>query len=120
MKKEYTLNNIPKDMEMFYSDYYGYDDGYFSEIEELEDYCKYEGIEIPKYIYGTTSEKLHMDACDIVDILLEEWYEDAIYNVDDNALKEFQKACDKFCKDCGVGDCYTVDYDTIIYLRKED
>lgn len=119
MKKEYTLDNIPKDIEMFYCDDYGYNNGYFSEIEELEDYCKDEMIEVPKYIYGTTSEELRMDASDIVDVLLEEWYEDAMENVDDKALEQFQKACDKFCKECGVGACYMVDYNTKIYLKED-
>ena len=36
--------------EYYYSDVYGYNEGFFSDLEELNDYCKNEGIEVPKYI----------------------------------------------------------------------
>lgn len=114
---KYTLDSVPKEYcEYFFSDIYGYDNGYFDNIDSLEDYCKDNDIDIPKFIWGTSKKELSIDAYDVVDRALEEWYEDAIDRVDDKELEKLQAALDDFCKNCGVGDCYEVDYKVCIEL----
>lgn len=114
---KYTLGNVPKEScEYFFSDVYGYDNGYFSDIDSLEDYCKESNIDMPKFIWGTTQKELSMDAGDIVSDELEEWYEDAFKRVKNDELLKLQLALDNFCENCGVGTCYEVDYKVCIEL----
>lgn len=114
---KYTFGSCPKDScKMFFSDTYGYDNGYFDDLDSLEDYCNDNDIPVPEYIWGTTEKSLSMDAYDIVSNKLEDWYEDAIDRIDDKCLQELQKAFDKFCDECGVGNCYDVDYRTCILI----
>ena len=115
---KYTIETAPKEScEYFYYEGYGYDNGYFDDLDSLEDYCNDNDIEIPKYIWGTTIKTLSMNAIDIVSNELEEWYEDAFDRVGDDALSNLQVAMDVFCKECGVGNCYEVDYKTCIVLK---
>lgn len=117
--KKYTLANAPKkSIKMLYSDVYEYNNGYFNDIKELSQYCKSNDIDMPEYIYGTTEKLLQMKASDIVKELLDddEWYENAFNDVDSNALDNFQKACDIFCKKCGVGKCYITNYNVCIKI----
>lgn len=117
---KYTLKNCPEDScKMFFSDDYGYDNGYFTDLDSLEDYCNDNDIPVPKYIWGTTEKSLSMDAESIVVNALEEWYEDAFDRVDDTELRELQVALDKFCDNCGVGRCYEVDYKTCILIGEK-
>jgi hypothetical protein len=114
---KYTLENVPKEYcEYFFTDTYGYDNGYFTDIDSLEDYCKDNDIDIPKFIWGTSSKSLSIDADNIVSNELEEWYEDAFDRVDGNELAKLQIALDDFCKNCGVGDCYEVNYKVCIEI----
>lgn len=114
---KYTLNSAPKEsIEYFYSEHFGYDDGYFIDIDSLEDYCHENHIEIPKFVWGTREKTLSMDAESIVSNELEEWYEDAFDRVDNSELSKLQIAMDDFCKSCGVGSYYEVDYKVCIEL----
>lgn len=114
---KYTLDNVPREScEYFFSDSYGYDDGYFDDIYSLEDYCKDNDVEMPKYIWGTYKKELSMDAESIVSNELEEWYEDAFDRVDDKELFLLQAALDNFCENCGVGNCYEVDFNVCVVL----
>lgn len=50
---KYTLDNVPREScEYFFSDSYGNDDGYFDDIDSLEDYCKDNDVEKPKIYLG--------------------------------------------------------------------
>lgn len=116
--KKYTLDNVPKEScEYFYHESFGYDNGYFYDIDSLEDYCKENDIDMPKYIWGTYKKTLHIEAYDIIENVLEEWYEDAISMVDDKAMSKLQDSLDEFCVNCGLSDCYEVDYDVCIELQ---
>lgn len=119
MKREFTVDNIPENIKMFYSNTYNYNNGYFEDIEEFKKYCKENGVEPPIYIYGTIERKLKIDARLIAENELEDWYDDAMENVDEDALAELQKALDKFCETCGVGPAYVLDVNTRIKLRRE-
>ena len=117
---KYTLENVPKEScEYFFSDIYQYDNGYFSDIDSLEDICNENEIKMPNHIWGTYRRELNMDAVSIVSNQLEEWYEDAFDMVDDKALSELQVALDNFCMNCGVGACYEVDYKVCIILSED-
>lgn len=118
--KRLIKDNVPREScEYFFSDSYGYDNGYFDDIDSLEDYCKDNDVEMPKYIWGTYKKELSMDAESIVSNQLEEWYEDAFDSVDGNELSLLQAVLDDFCKNCGVGCCYEVDYKVCVVLRQE-
>lgn len=115
--KKYTFESCPEDScKMFFLDLYEYDNGYFDDLDNLKDYCNDNDIPVPEYIWGTTEKSLSMDAYDIVSNKLEDWYEDAFDRIDDKWLQELQKALDKFCDECGVGNCYDVDYRTCILI----
>lgn len=114
---KYTLDNVPKEsMEYFFSDLYGDNNGFFDDIDSLEDYCRDNDIELPKYIWGTNKKELSIDAYNFITNELEEWYEDAFEGVNDNELAKLQVALDDFCKNCGVGACYDVDYKTCVNI----
>ena len=114
---KYTLDNAPKEScEYFFSNVYGYDDGYFDDIDSLADYCNDNDIEIPKFVWGTTKKELSIDAEDVISSELEEWYEDAFDRVNDDELSKLQVAFDNFCKNCGVDACYDADYKICIEL----
>lgn len=114
---KYTLDNVPKEFcEYFYSEHYECDEGYFFDIDSLEDYCKDNDVDMPKFIWGTAKKKLFIDADDVVSNALEEWYEDAFNRVNDDELSKLQVALNNFCKNCGVGECYEVDYKVCIEL----
>jgi len=114
---KYTLENVPKEScEYFYFESYEYNNGYFDDIDSLEEFCKENEIDMPKFIWGTKKKELSIDAYSVVNNALEEWYEDAFDNVNDTSLSELQDCLDKFCKTCGVGDCYDVDYKVCIEL----
>ena len=116
---KYTLSNVPKEsIEYFYSDLYGYDEGYFVDIDSLEDYCKENDIEFPKFIFGTKQKQLNIEAYSVVENALEEWYEDAMDRVDDESLGKLQSDLDDFCKNSGVYTCYEVDYSVCIELEE--
>ena len=115
---QYTFDNVPKDsIEFMYSDSYGYNEGFFNEIEELEDYCYDEDIAMPKYVWCTKPIRFSLDGWDLVERALEDSYEDASDNVDGDELKELQNACDKFCKNHkGFLDSYDIDYRKCVLL----
>lgn len=72
---------------------------------------------MPKYVWGTISKSLSLDAGDIVSTALDEWYEEAFEFVDNDSLAKLQTALNVFCKECGVGKCYEVDYKACIILE---
>ena len=115
---KWNWDNVPKDkIEFLYHDYYGYNDGYFSDIDELEDYCKDNDIEMPKYVYCTTPIEFSLDAWDLIESRLEEAYEGAEDNVKEDALLEFQEHCNEFVKkQNGRLDSYCVDYKNVVLL----
>ena len=116
--KHYTLETVPKESVcMLYSDSYGYNEGYFTEIEDLEDYCDSEYTCKPSYVWGTVAIPFELNAYDIVQRALEDSYEDAFDNVDNEALKDLQDAMDKFAKaHSDILTTYYIDYSVCIDL----
>jgi len=74
--QKYSIKNVPPERcEMMYSDYYGYNEGYFSEIEELEEYCADNDIEMPDYVYCTSCHQLNIDVDSLVENECEDLHE---------------------------------------------
>ena len=97
-----------------YSENYGYNDGYFSDWDDLFDYW-YENVEIdgetnederPKFVWATEPVDMGIDAYNIISNATEDLYEGAIDNISDAKIKELQDFLDSWCKTCGVGSTY--------------
>lgn len=115
--KHYTLDTVPESScEYMYSEIYRYNEGYFSDIEELEDYCKENDIAMPKYVWGTTVSRISMDACSIIESSCEELHEEAGEQIDDRDCKELQNMLDKWCEKQRGTDTYYVDYNVAILI----
>lgn len=93
-------NEIAKNMGMYYSEKYPYNEGYFSEIEDFIEYWNdvHEPDEItPKYLWGTSEEKLNIDAYDIVGSACEDLYEDAIDYIGSEEIDNLQNTLNDWC-----------------------
>ena len=66
IKAEYK--DVPLEhKEMLYSESYGYNEGYFSDIDELIEYCEGNDIEVPKHVWSTAKTELSIDAENIIE-----------------------------------------------------
>lgn len=99
---------------MLYSDNYGYNEGYFSDIDELIEYCGDNDIEVPKYVWSTTKIGLSIDAGNIIESACEELHEDAYQNITNG--KELQEFLDAWCAKQTGTDSYMVDYKYAIMI----
>ena len=112
-KAQFAPPEVLDQSELFYSDDYGNDDGYFSDWDEFFDYWHEHGETIgddrPEFVWATYPVEMHIDARDIVSNATEELYEDAYDDVDSKQIKELQDFLDKWCKDCGVSTTYYKD-----------
>lgn len=119
--KKYTLVTAPcKSTIMYFSDVYGANEGYFSEIEDLVDYCNDEGIRVPDYIWGTYKSQITIDAYDIVENACDGLWEDAGDSIDSKDLAELQDFLDDWCaKQIGTK-TYTVDYGCCILITDKE
>lgn len=105
---------VPADQfDMYYSDYYNANYGYFSCFEDFFDEWQeyvYDGDltdnDRPEFVYGTTPIDLKIDAYDIVENACEDMYEDAICDTDDKSINELQAYLDDWCSKCGIGTTY--------------
>lgn len=103
--------------EMFYSESYRYNDGYFSEIEDLIEYCESEDIEIPDYVWATQKVDLQLDACDILENACEELCEDAFDNLTD--INGLQKLLDEWVSKQSGQNTYYPNYRYAIKVDKK-
>jgi len=94
----------------FYSDDYGYDNGYFSDWEEFFDYWHENGEvnedERPEFVWATDPVDMSIDAYDVISNATDDLYEDASDDISDTARKELQDFLDNWCKTCGVRTTY--------------
>ena len=107
IKAEYK--DVPLEYkEMLYSESYGYNEGYFTDIDEFIEYCEDNDIEVPKYVWSTTKTELSIDAGYIIEYACDELHEDAYQNItNENELQEF---LDAWCAKQTGTDTYTVNY----------
>lgn len=104
---------LPEDLKdsytFFYSEYYGWNNGYFEDWDSFFDYWNdnYEETdERPEYVWVTEAVSMQIDARDIVESATEEMYEDAMDNISDDAINNLQQFLNEWCRTCGVGDTY--------------
>lgn len=103
---------ILKKSEYFYSDNYGYNEGYFNEWEDFFDYwheLEYYGDAPkvrPEYVWTTEPVDLKLWASDIVSAATEDLYEDAYDSISDKKIEELQKYLDEWCAVSGCGTTY--------------
>lgn len=107
-------------MDMIFCEGYGCDEGYFHEIEDLIDYCETANVEIPKYVWGTTSRIIHIDADDIIENACQELHEDACDWIDRESRNELQKFLDDWCLEQTGTLTYEVDYTYAILLNDDE
>ena len=114
---KYTLDDCPKDKcIMMYSDVYGNNEGYFTEVEDLLDYCSENEINVPKYIWCTNCRRISIDAYGTIESACDELCEDAIDTIKDVDIKELQDFIDEWCNKQTGTDTYEVDYNNCIIL----
>lgn len=115
--KHYTFEDAPESSyQCMYSEVYGTNEGYFFDLDELEEYCQENDIEIPEYVWGTKLTKISMDADSIIESACEELHEDAEDQIDDR--EELQEILDKWCEKQSGTDTYYVDYSVAILINK--
>ncbi|MGF7012007.1 hypothetical protein M2146_002561 [Lachnospiraceae bacterium PF1-22] len=102
--------------EMMFSDVYS-GDGYFTDFEELFEYCDDLDIPYPKYVWSTSSMDITLDAQDIVERACEELHEDAFEQIKD--LDELQDFLDVWCAKQKGTTCYVDDGKYAIEVPKE-
>lgn len=122
MNKASLVDNpeLLKDVVYFYSEEHTDNDGYFQEWDEFfdkwyehEEETKHrDGINRPMYVYLTKPLHFSIDADNVITDAIdnEDYYEDAYYSISNEKTKELQKLLDEWCKDCGVGITYIIDY----------
>lgn len=104
-----------KQYEMFYSDKYRGNEGYFNaeDIYDIMDYC-----DLGSYVWGTTYSPLKIYASDIVSNATEDSWEGAYDAINPYDIAKLQEQLDDFCNKAnksGAG-TYDVDYTTAILL----
>ena len=94
----------------FYSDIFGYNEGYFDSWDEFFDYWhengESNGDERPEFVWATEPVEMNIDAYDVISRATEDLYEDASTDISDAAIKELQDFLDRWCKTCGVNTTY--------------
>ena len=64
----YCYEEVPDESkEMMYHELYKENNGFFYELDEFLDYCVWNDIEIPEYVWGTKSYVLSINAAQIVE-----------------------------------------------------
>ena len=117
---EYTIETVPKEKsEYFFSEEYGYNEGYFEDVDALFDYCFAEGIEIPNVIYGTDKQIISVDAYSLVEDSCEPLWEGAYDSISTEDIEELQELLDNWCSKQTGTTTYTMDYNCKIDITKE-
>jgi len=112
-----NYEEVPDDhKEMLFSESYSYNEGYFSDIEELIDDCNDNNVGIPEYVWSTTKDIISIDAGNVIEQACEELHEDAYSNIVDE--QELQDFLDKWCDKQSGTDTFTVNYKYTILLNK--
>lgn len=101
--------NLKEDYDFYYSDYYGFNNGYFEDWETFFNYWNEnydEKEERPKYVWITEKVNMKIDALSIVESATEDLYEDSMNDISERSLNELQQFLNSWCKSCGIGDTY--------------
>lgn len=103
---------------MMYSESYGSNEGYFTDISELIDYCEAEDIPVPEYCWSTTQIDMSMDGDSLIESACEELFEDASDRIDSEDRKGLQDFLDKWCEKQSGTSTYSVDYKYAVKVEK--
>lgn len=106
-------DEISKNMGMFYSDYYKYNEGYFADWDDFFDYYGDEPDDIKTrigYVWGTTERKISIDADNVIENVVDDLWEGARDNISSDAENELQEFLDKWCEKQIGTTTYDVDY----------
>lgn len=118
--QKYSIKNVPPERcEMMYSDYYGYNEGYFSEIEELEEYCADNDIEMPGYVYCTSCHQLNIDVDSLVENECEDLHEDAYEWIGEKDIEELRTFVNDWCKKQTGTRTFYVDRSAVIIIKEK-
>lgn len=116
--QKYTLANCPKEKcQMMYSDVYTYNEGFFSDIEELKGFCSWKGIKLPDYVYCTREQKFSIDVDAMLENSCEELHEDAYENLD--GVEELRSYIEDWCKKQSGATTFYRDQNAVILLESE-
>ena len=115
-KAKEILDNAPiapkeveETMECFFSEYYGYNEGYFFDWDEFFEYWfdTYRPDDVkPEFVWITEPVEMSIDISNIIESATDDLYEDAADDITSEARKELQDFIDGWCKRCGVGTTY--------------
>ena len=98
-----------------YSEEYSNNEGYFMDWDEFFEDWWYSGKDLyedgrPEFAFLTEEIKPQADAYDIVSLIMEDMYENAMDDINDEKFSEFQNYLDNWLKTCGVGSTYVPVY----------
>lgn len=115
----------PEDIEseMFFSEDYPYNDGFFSEWEQFFEAWLDEhevGDKRPEYVWTTKPMNMKIDAVNIIENASEALYEEAYFDVSDDKIQKLQDYLDDWCKTCGVATTYYPNYEYKVRIPWED
>lgn len=116
--QHYSIKECPPERcEMMYSDSFGENEGYFSDIDELEEYCYDNDIEMPDYVWPTFSEQISIDADSLIENECENLHEDAESWIGEKDIKELQTFVDDWCKKQTGTRTFYVDHSAAIIIK---
>lgn len=97
---KYEPNALGTKFTMCHSDYFPYNDGYFTDWDEFFDSWNNDDwtdpTQRPQYVWGTSEIHMSLDARSIVDSACEDLYEDAFSDIGDAAIAEMQTFFDNW------------------------
>lgn len=93
-------------------------DGYFSDIDELLDYCEQDGVDVPEYVWACEEQKLGINAEHIVENAVSDMGEDAYDSVPEKAVDSLQAYLDVWCAEVGLSS-WSPDYSRSVLLQED-
>ena len=105
---------------MLYSDYYPYNDGYFTDWDSFFDAWDDKEENRPQYVWTTTPIELSMDSPSIIASACEDLWEGALDSISSKDIAEFDEFIQNWCKKQTGTTTYYVDYNTAIKIPWEE
>lgn len=106
-----------QEFDYFYSEYYPYNDGFFTDLEELMDELSQE--ELPQYVWGTSKAIIDIDINNAIDEACEDLWEGARDTISDADFNELEQFVLEWCKKQLGTTSYYPDYNYAIIIPKD-
>lgn len=117
---KYTYEEVPNESKiMLYSDHYPYNEGYFDNFDCFYNILKKYNVDIPKYVWGTYTIGMAMDARSVIEWSTDELWAGAADSIDDSDIEELQEYLDKWCAKQTGTTSYCMDYKCAILVPDE-